>query len=340
MDEYEDNPAARYQVSQIKVCAKVNQVKEPQEPPVDKKIVMVTVPYLRNQNDKAKDCLRMRVDTCADINIMPLSMYQTIFSDLKKEKLLSTGIQVTTYNDSTLDLIGRCTLYLQHPKTLDKIMATFYVTQEEGSVLLSCSTSLKLEVIEVPEQKPVPAYMPIYTSSLDKPSFTEQYVVYQNEIIEVYDKQNPNRIIRSKQDIKRLYPSVFTGIGKFPGEPYQIWLDPSVPPQQMPYRPVPVHLEEPFNGKIKEMEETGIIKKVGQEEFTPWISSYVLVETTDKDGKPKLCICLDPSNLNKAVIHEPYKYMVPDELSSKLPGTTVITVVDCSKGYCVTGTKN
>ena len=81
------------------------------------------------------------------------------------------------------------------------------------------------------------------------------------------------------------------------------------------------------------MESTGVIKKVSQEEFTQWISSYVLVETTDKDGKPKLHICLDPSNLNKAVICKPYKYMVPDELSSKLAGATAITVVDCSKGY-------
>ena len=64
----------------------------------------------------------------------------------------------------------------------------------EGSVLLSCSTSLKLEVIEVPEQRPIPLYMPIYTSSIDKPKFTEQYVVYQNEIIEIYDKNNPNRV--------------------------------------------------------------------------------------------------------------------------------------------------
>ena len=112
------------------------------------------------------------------------------------------------------------------------------MTQEEGSVLLSCSTSLKFDVIQVPEQEPVPAYMPIYTSSLDKPSFTEQYVVYQNEIIEIYDKQNLNRIIRSKQDIKRLYLSVFTGISKFPGEPYQIRLEPNVLPRQMPYRPV------------------------------------------------------------------------------------------------------
>ena len=121
MDKYEDNPAARYQASQIKVCAKVNQVKELQEPPVDKKIVTVTVLYTRNQNEEAKDCLRMRVDTCADINIMPLSVYQTIFNDPKKEKLLPTGIQVTTYNDSTLDLIGDACYICSTPKPKKKL---------------------------------------------------------------------------------------------------------------------------------------------------------------------------------------------------------------------------
>ena len=288
VSEYASSPTRsnKYQASQIKVCARVNQVKEPPEPPVDKKIVMVTVPYTKSYMDDFRQCLRMRVDMCADINIMPLSVYQTIFKDPKKERIMSTGIQVTTYNDSILDLLGRCTLYLQHPKTNEKVLATFYITQDEGSVLLSCSTSLKLEVIQVPEQNPIPLCMPIYTSSLDKPNFTKQYVVYQNEIIEIYDKEKHNRVIRTKQDIKTIYPTVFTGI----------------PPRQMPYRPVPVHLEEPFHAQIEEMTASGVITKVEPHEFTPWISSYVLVETTDKEGKPKLCICLDPSNLNKAVI--------------------------------------
>ena len=151
--EYEDNPAARYQASQIKVCAKVNQVKEPHEPPVDKKIMMVTVPYTRNQNSDFKDCLRMRVDTCADINIMPLSVYQTIFDNPKKEKLMPTGIQVTTYNDSTLDLLGRCTLYLQQdtwenrshilhdPGGRQRITFMQHITQARGYPSPRASTS-------------------------------------------------------------------------------------------------------------------------------------------------------------------------------------------------------
>ena len=76
----------------------------------------------------------------------------------------------------------------------------------------------------------------------------------------------------------------------------------------------------------------GIIKPVHEE--TPWINSFVLVESTDKsNGKPKLWICLDPTNLNKAIIHEPYCFWTPEEIAHKLTSATVITVLNCSKGY-------
>ena len=68
--------------------------------------------------------------------------------------------------------------------------------------------------------------------------------------------------------------------------------------------------------------------------MTPWINSFVLVESKDKStGKPKLCICLDPTNLNKAIIHEPFCFHTPEDIAHKLSGATVITVLDCSKGY-------
>ena len=36
-------------------------------------------------------------------------------------------------------------------------------------------------------------------------------------------------------------------------------------------------------------------------EATPWINSFVLVEKKDNHMQIKLRICLDPTNLNKAV---------------------------------------
>ena len=75
-----------------------------------------------------------------------------------------------------------------------------------------------------------------------------------------------------------------------------------------------------------------VIKPV--HEATPWINSIVLVESTDKSaGKPKLHIYLDPTNLNKAIILEPYCFWTPEDIAHKLAGATVITVLDCSKGY-------
>ena len=51
------------------------------------------------------------------------------------------------------------------------------------------------------------------------------------------------------------------------------------------------------------MLDAGVITEV--HEATPWINSFVSVETV-KDGKKKLRICLDPKPLNKAIMHEPY----------------------------------
>ena len=76
----------------------------------------------------------------------------------------------------------------------------------------------------------------------------------------------------------------------------------------------------------------GVIKPV--HESTPWINSFVLVESTDKStGKPKLHICLDTTNLNKSIIHEPYYFHTPEDIAHKLSSAIVIPVLDCSKGY-------
>ena len=55
-----------------------------------------------------------------------------------------------------------------------------------------------------------------------------------------------NRVITTKEQILRRFPEVFEGIGKFPGKPYEIKLDPKVPPKQIPCRPIPIHLKDAF----------------------------------------------------------------------------------------------
>ena len=145
-------------------------------------------------------------------------------------------------------------------------------------------------------------------------------------------KQQPSKLITSKDLIMAQYPDVFDGIGKFPGPPYTIHLDPTIQSKQTPCRPIPLHLKESFKKEIYKMLQVGVLKPVM--EATPWINSFVLVESKDKSGNLKLCICLDPTNLNKAIIWEPYHFKIPDDITHLTADACIMTVCYCHKGYC------
>ena len=140
-------------------------------------------------------------------------------------------------------------------------------------------------------------------------------------------QQRLNKKITSKDLIIKQHQDVFEGIGKFPGPPYTIHLDPSVQPKQTPCRPVPIHLKETFKWEIDNMLQAGVLKPVT--EATPWINSFVLVESKDKVGNHKLRICLDPTNLKKAIIREPYHFKTPEDIAHFIARACTLTVLDC-----------
>ena len=66
---------------------------------------------------------------------------------------------------------------------------------------------------------------------------------------------------------------------------------------------------------------------------TPLINNIVFVEGMDKLCKLKLRICLDPINLNKGIVHEPYYFKISEDIVHLLADLCVITVSDCRKGF-------
>ena len=114
------------------------------------------------------------------------------------------------------------------------------------------------------------------------------------------DALKPPKLITAYEQITQQYPNVFEGIGRFPGPPYHINVDPTVPPKQTPCRPVPINLKSAFETEINQMLHAGVLIPVNK--ATPWINSFVLVEKRTNNGQVKLRICLDPTNLNKAII--------------------------------------
>lgn len=129
----------------------------------------------------------------------------------------------------------------------------------------------------------------------------------------------------SKEQILNEYADVFNGLGKLPGV-YHIETDPNVKPVQNNPRRVAIPTEEELKAKIDELEQMEVLAKVT--EPTPWISSMVVKKTPKK-----LRICLDPQNLNKAVVRNHYRMPTMDEVAPKLTNAKVFTVVDAKDGF-------
>ena len=143
-------------------------------------------------------------------------------------------------------------------------------------------------------------------------------------------KLNPGIAITSKEQNLSKYLDVFKGIGRFSSLPYHMQVYMNITLKQSLCRPVPIHLKEAFKQEIDKMFQASIIKPV--KEATLWINSFVLIEGKDKSGNPKLCICLDLTNLNKAFICEPYHFKVPEDITHLIANSCIMTVCDCKKG--------
>ena len=139
------------------------------------------------------------------------------------------------------------------------------------------------------------------------------------------------KLITCQNQIMHDYPDAFEGIGKFLGPPYHIQVDPSITPKQTPCRPIPICLKEAFQKEINKMLQAGVLVPVT--EATPWINSFVLVESKDKQGQLILRICLAPTNLNKAVTRESYHFYMPEDISDMLADAYILTVCDWKKWY-------
>ena len=150
-------------------------------------------------------------------------------------------------------------------------------------------------------------------------------------------KTSVSRFPLTKQDILSQYSGCFEGIGHFPGDPYRFHLKPDYKPARHAPRKVPVHLEAAFKEEIDSLVRQGILEEV--KEHTDWVNSYVIVEkdtgnqhAPNHTVKKKLRICLDPRDLNEALEREPYHTKSVDEITAKLQGMTVFTIVDFKKG--------
>ena len=123
--------------------------------------------------------LRARLGTCTDVNIMPAGVYDLVFKVPDLKKLAPSILEIGTYTTDTVKIVGSCLFYLVHPDTKKLPEVTFYVAQNDGSVLLSCTTSLALGLIQPCTRLDyLPPRASMITSSVDHPKKTKRVSVY------------------------------------------------------------------------------------------------------------------------------------------------------------------
>ena len=110
--------------------------------------LVTNLAYKLNPQKKKIKYLRTRIDTCTEANIIPPSVCKLIFKDPDCEQpALCTKVAIRTYTTDKINIVGSCSLFAVHPDTSKLKQVIFYVTSHEGSVVLSCETSLKLSLI-------------------------------------------------------------------------------------------------------------------------------------------------------------------------------------------------
>ena len=124
----------------------------------------------------------------------------------------------------------------------------------------------------------------------------------------------------NKQDIEKVatvspveqHPDTFDGrLGALPGKVH-LQVDETIHPTVMPTRRMPVAVRPKLKAELDRMTKLGVLTKV--EEPTPRVSQLVVVPK--KNGGVRVCI--DPRELNKALIREHYTLPILEDTLHEL----------------------
>ena len=139
-------------------------------------------------------------------------------------------------------------------------------------------------------------------------------------VCRIYTTQKQCRLVEEK------YPQLFEGLGKLPGV-HKIQIDSSIEPVIHSPRKVPVALRDKVKMELDKMEKIGVIKK--QEKPTKWVNSMVTVVKPNN----KIRICIDPRDLNKAILREHHPMKTIEEILPQMSEAKVFSKLDALSGF-------
>lgn len=257
---------------------------------------------LSSNNGWVQDCkinnhnIRFKIDTGADISILPFSVLKQI--GIGTDKLKPCRLNISAYGGFRI--------------------------KPEGTIKLTLTTgelSHVLTFVVVRETRVMKKVTPILGVGA-----CEQLNLVQR--IHKITQCNSDRAAECGRDeLVHKYNSVFKGLGKFPNQT-KISLKPDCEnPTVQPPRRVAHSLLPKLEKTLHNLESKGIIEAVSKPES--WVSNLVVVEKPSGD----LRLCLDPVDLNRNIQVD--KFLVPtlDDIKASLAGKSIFSVLDLKDGF-------
>ncbi|KAK7087114.1 hypothetical protein V1264_021204 [Littorina saxatilis] len=246
--------------------------------------------------------LKVKVDTGAQGNIMPLIIFRRIYPQLLDEdgypKPGSTQQRRTrliAYNGSVINQFGSVTLPCKYGESKWHT-EEFYITDADGPAILGLPGSTRLQLVTL--------HCPIQKTPV---------------------KADPTPIQDAKE-LKRLYPDRFEGIGEFHGD-LHITLKENAQPVIQPPRKYPIQLLPEIKAELEKMQKSGVIVPV--EEPTDWVNSLAF----SRKSSGGIRICLDPKDLNKSIKRTHHKTPTLEEITNRFSGAKLFSKLDARHGY-------
>ena len=112
--------------------------------------LVTNLEYVLELHKKRTKFLRARIDNCANVNILPVSIYRVLYKDPNWDMLVpSSKDGISTYTAEKIQVLGSCDLFVVHPETRCLKKITFQVVNHEVSGIVSCVKNLELGLIQL-----------------------------------------------------------------------------------------------------------------------------------------------------------------------------------------------
>lgn len=107
-------------------------------------------------------------------------------------------------------------------------------------------------------------------------------------------------------------------------------MDENIQPVIHPPCKIPIALRDKVKEELDRIKREGVIVK--QREPTRWVNSMVTV--IKPNGKIRICI--DPRDLNRAILREHFPLKTVVEVATRMPGAKIFSKLDATSGFLQT----